>query len=129
VKALAAQTARATEEVSRQIAEVQTATREAVVAIQAIGESVGRASEVAGAIAAAVEEQGATTQEIARAAAEAAQGAVTVTERMQVLSDASEGAVGAVREVNGASAEVARQSETLRAAVGDLSARLRRQAA
>ena len=74
VKNLANQTARATDEISAQINAVQTATRDAVGAIQGIGPTIGRISEIAGAIAAAVEEQGAATQEIARNVQEAAQG-------------------------------------------------------
>ncbi|TDH63039.1 PAS domain S-box protein [Dankookia rubra] len=66
VKQLAAQTARATEDISRQLTGIATATRAAVEAVTGMGESIGRISETAGAIAAAVEQQGAATQEIAR---------------------------------------------------------------
>jgi methyl-accepting chemotaxis protein len=72
VKTLAAQTAKATEEISTQIQQMQAATSGAVEAIRGIGATVERTSGIATAIAAAVEEQGATTQEIARSAAEVA---------------------------------------------------------
>ncbi|HEY8612081.1 MAG TPA: methyl-accepting chemotaxis protein [Roseomonas sp.] len=72
VKTLAAQTAKATEEISSQIQQMQAATTGAVEAIRGIGETVERTSGIATAIAAAVEQQGATTQEIARSAAEVA---------------------------------------------------------
>ena len=59
VKQLAAQTAKATEEIGAQIAAMQAATAKAVEAIRGIGATVERTSEIATAIAAAVEEQGA----------------------------------------------------------------------
>ena len=78
VKALAAQTAKATEEISEQIGQMQSATNQSVSAIQEIGGTIGRIAEISQAIAAAVEEQGATTQEISRNVQQAAQGATQV---------------------------------------------------
>jgi methyl-accepting chemotaxis protein len=78
VKALAAQTAKATDEISSQIAGMQAATRDSVDAIHEIGSTIGRISELANAIAVAVEQQGATTQEIARSVQQAAQGTAQV---------------------------------------------------
>jgi methyl-accepting chemotaxis protein len=78
VKALAAQTAKATDEISTQIAGMQTATEDSVLAIKEIGGTIGRISEIASAIAAAVEEQGAATQEISRNVQQAAQGTAEV---------------------------------------------------
>jgi methyl-accepting chemotaxis protein len=72
VKALATQTARATEEIGGQIAGMQTATRESVEAIKEIGTIVGRISQITTDIAAAVEQQGAATHEIVRHMSEAA---------------------------------------------------------
>ncbi|MFC0386608.1 methyl-accepting chemotaxis protein [Muricoccus vinaceus] len=72
VKTLAAQTAKATEDISAQIQQMQAATSSAVGAIRGIGATVERTSGIATAIAAAVEQQGATTQEIARSASEVA---------------------------------------------------------
>jgi methyl-accepting chemotaxis protein len=68
VKALAGQTARATEEIATQIAGMQQATRQSIEAIGKIGRTIREIGEVSGAIAAAVTEQGAATQEIARSA-------------------------------------------------------------
>lgn len=73
VKALATQTAKATEEISTQIAGMQAATHESVVAIKEIGGTIGRVSEISFAISAAVEEQGAATREISRNVQQAAQ--------------------------------------------------------
>src|SRR5262249_53574431 len=72
VKALSAQTARGTDEIASQIAQMQAATEDSVSAIQEIGATITRISEISAAIAAAVEEQGASTQEIARNVLEAA---------------------------------------------------------
>jgi methyl-accepting chemotaxis protein len=78
VKALAAQTAKATGEIGMQISGMQAATQESVGAIKEIGSTIGRISEIAAAIAAAVEEQGAATHEIARNVQEAAKGTAQV---------------------------------------------------
>jgi methyl-accepting chemotaxis protein len=78
VKALAAQTARATSEISAQIAGMQAATHDSVLAIKEISGTIGRVSEIAAAIAAAIEEQGASTQEIARNVHQAAIGSTQV---------------------------------------------------
>jgi methyl-accepting chemotaxis protein len=66
VKTLATQTAKATDEIGSQIAEMQAATQESVSAIKEIGTTITRISEIALVIATAVEQQSATTGEIAR---------------------------------------------------------------
>jgi len=78
VKQLAAQTAKATSEISGQIAEMQSATEESVVAIKEIGGTIGRISQIATTIASAIEEQGAATQEITRNVQQAAAGTTQV---------------------------------------------------
>jgi methyl-accepting chemotaxis protein len=78
VKQLAAQTAKATSEISGQIAEIQAATQESVLAIKEIGGTIGRIAEIATTIAAAVEQQGAATQDIARNVQHAAAGTTEV---------------------------------------------------
>ncbi len=74
VKSLAGQTARATEEISNHIGNMQLATAELVEAIKAIGETIERISEIATAISAAVAQQHAATQNIARSVRAAAGG-------------------------------------------------------
>ena len=105
VKNLAGQTAKATEEIGRQISEMQGATNQAVDAIRAIGTTVDRTSDIATAIAAAVEEQGATTREIARSAAQVAEATGTVAQRIEGIraaADATGGSAGAVLQASGA---------------------------
>ena len=59
VKSLASQTAKATEDISEQIADIQKVAGDAIDAIKGIGSIIGEVNEVATAIAAAVQEQGA----------------------------------------------------------------------
>jgi methyl-accepting chemotaxis protein len=89
VKALAAQTAKATEEISTQITGMQAATHESVSAIKEISGTIERISEISSTIAAAVEEQGAATQEISRNVGEAAKGTVQVATN---IADVNRGA-------------------------------------
>jgi methyl-accepting chemotaxis protein len=74
VKALAAQTAKATNEIGAQIGGIQAATGDSVTAIKEIGATITRISEIAETVASAVQEQGAATQEIGRSVQQAAQG-------------------------------------------------------
>ena len=62
---IASQTAKATEEIARQIMQIQTATQEAVSAIRGIATTIEKVSEISATIAAAVEQQGSATAEIA----------------------------------------------------------------
>ena len=86
VKALAAQTAKATDEISTQIAGMQSATQDSVAAIKEIGDTIGRISEISTTVAAAVEEQGAATQEISRNVQQAAQGTSEVAANITTVS-------------------------------------------
>jgi methyl-accepting chemotaxis protein len=106
VKALAAQTAKATEEIGAQITGMQTATQESVSAIKEISGTIGRISEIASAIAAAVEEQGAATQEISRNVQQAARGTAEVATN---ITDVTRGA----SETGSASAEVLASAKSL----------------
>ena len=74
VKELAQETARATADITRRIAAIQSDTERAVQAIGRITEIVDRISDTQTTIASAVEEQHATTSEISRAVSEAASG-------------------------------------------------------
>ena len=127
VKQLAAQTAKATDEIRGQIAGMQTATQESVAAIKEISEIISRISQIATTVAAAVEEQGASTQEIARNVQQAAQGTTQVTGNIsEVTRGASETGSAAAQvlvsaqslanESNQLKAEVAKFVETVRAA-------------
>ncbi|NVO13411.1 MAG: HAMP domain-containing protein [Rhodoplanes sp.] len=106
VKALAAQTGKATGDISAQIAAMQAATEDSVGAIKEIGGTIGRVAEIAATIAAAVEEQGAATGEIARNVQQASAG---TTEVARNISDVNQGA----EETGAASAQVLSSAQSL----------------
>ncbi|RUP13111.1 MAG: methyl-accepting chemotaxis protein [Methylobacterium sp.] len=117
VKELAAQTARATEEISQQIGQIQGVTGQAVTAIETIASRIREIDGVATTIAAAVEEQGAATQEIVRNVSQAAAGTDEVTSNITGVARASEETGAAAAQVLGAAGELSRQSEHLGAEV------------
>jgi methyl-accepting chemotaxis protein len=127
VKALAEQTAKATGEISQQIAGIQGATQESVTAIKEISGTIERLSEISSTIAAAVEEQGAATQEISRNVQQAAQGTQQVSSNITDVQrgatetgTASSQVLSAAQMLSGDSnrlkAEVERFLDTVRAA-------------
>ncbi|WP_316163203.1 methyl-accepting chemotaxis protein [Bradyrhizobium sp. SZCCHNRI20481] len=83
VKTLAGQTAKATEEISSQIANMQTVTQESVDAIKAIGSTIERINGIAASISAAVEQQRAATQNITQSVRSAATGTAEVVENIR----------------------------------------------
>jgi methyl-accepting chemotaxis protein len=103
VKSLASQTAKATEEISEQIADIQKVANEAIEAIKGIGGIIGEVNEVATAIAAAVEEQGAATQEISRNTQYAAQGTRNVSENIAGVKADADAAATVAQNVKQAS--------------------------
>jgi methyl-accepting chemotaxis protein len=113
VKNLAHQTASATKEISAQIAQIQSATGEAVQAIQAIGTTINEVSVIASTIASAVEEQGAATAEIARNAQQTAASTQEVTTTISGVSQAANDTGAAAGEVLGAASGLSRQAEQL----------------
>ncbi|SFM09464.1 methyl-accepting chemotaxis protein [Methylorubrum salsuginis] len=125
VKALAEQTAKATEEIGRQIAEVQGVTAQAVTAIGSITGRIREIDSVATSIAAAVEQQGAATQEIVRNVALASTGTNEVTGNIAGVAQASEETGAAATQVLSAASELSRQSEHLGAEVGRFLATVR----
>jgi methyl-accepting chemotaxis protein len=114
VKSLATQTAKATEEITAQVAAIQGATGSSVQAIQAIGGTIGRVNQIAAAIAAAVEQQGAATQEIARNVQQASAGTTEVSGHIASVSQAASETGSAAGEVLVSAKGLARLSEALR---------------
>ncbi len=125
VKELATQTARATDEISQQIGQIQVVTEQAVGAITAITTRIGEISTVTATISAAVEEQGATTQEIVRNVAQASAGTQEVTGNVAGVARASERTGAAARQVLESASDLSRESEHLGTAVGRFLARVR----
>jgi methyl-accepting chemotaxis protein len=106
VKSLASQTAKATDEISSQIAGMQSATQESVAAIKQIGATIGQISGIASEIASAVSQQGAATREIAQNVQRVAHGT------QQVAGNITEVNRGAT-ETGAASEQVLNSAQTL----------------
>ncbi|MGX7704461.1 methyl-accepting chemotaxis protein [Methylobacterium sp. Gmos1] len=115
VKELANQTAKATDEISSQIARIQDSTAQAVSAIGGFGARIREISSVTTAIAAAVEEQNAATQEIVRNVSQAATGAGDVMSGTASVSASAEETGHNAARVIGASSDVSDRSRELSA--------------
>jgi methyl-accepting chemotaxis protein len=118
VKALAEQTAKATGEISQQISGIQAATQESVGAIQEIGNTIGRMSEIATAIASAVEQQGAATQEISRNVQQAAHGTQQVSANITDVQRGASATGSASSHVLTAAKSLSGESSRLKREVG-----------
>jgi len=117
VKALAAQTARATEEISTQIAGMQSATEDSVGAIKEIGATIARISDISTTIAATIEEQGAATAEIARNVSEAAKGTVEVADKIAQVSHGASATGAASGQVLSSARSLSSESSLLKTEV------------
>jgi len=125
VKQLAAQTAKATSEISGQIAEMQAATQESVAAIKEIGGTIGRISEIATTIASAIEEQGAATQEITRNVQQAAVGTTDVASNIVNVSRGASETGAASSQVLTSAQSLANESNRLKLEMGKFLATVR----
>jgi methyl-accepting chemotaxis protein len=125
VKALATQTAKATDEISRQVQEIRNTSTEAVAAIQGIAQVVQRIDGIAAEAARAIEQQGAATREIAQGIAAAAEGATAVAGAVAKVQGGMEAAGTPVAVLDTQAEAMARQSAALQQDVISLSARLR----
>ena len=118
VKNLATQTAKATEEISQQIADMQAVTGEAAAAIGTIRRTIGEINSAAGTIAAAVDQQRTAVGEIGAGTSRAADGTQAVTSEIAEVRQASEQTLGAARENTAAAEELSRL-------IGDLESQVR----
>ncbi len=117
VKGLATQTAKATEEISAQIAAVQRETESAVAAIGAIAETISDIDRISGAIAIAVDQQNAATGEIATNANEAAQGTGEVTRNIGVVAEAARRTEVTAQDLTANAVALRAEADALREAV------------
>jgi len=125
VKALANQTAKATEEIAAQIRGIQEETVQSVQAIEAITKTIGQVNAIATSIAAAVEEQGSATQEIARSVAQAAQGTNDVSMNISTVSEASKHTGAAASQVLSAAKHLSANGVTLKTRVEEFLSEVR----
>ncbi|CCE03078.1 HAMP domain-containing methyl-accepting chemotaxis protein [Bradyrhizobium sp. STM 3809] len=119
VKSLASQTAQATEQISGQIATIQSATGETVAAIAQFGSTVREIAEISNAIAAAVEQQGAATGEIARNVEQAASGTAAVTREIGDVRNVAGQTDAGAEAALAAAAALQQQAASLKTNVDD----------
>ena len=117
VKALATQTAKATSEISVQVADMQSVTADTVTAIREISSTITQISEVSSAIAAAVEQQGAATMEIARNVQQSARLSTQVASEVTEVSHGSSETSSASGQVLAAARSLAGESDRLKGEV------------
>jgi len=125
VKELAAQTAKATEEIAGQVTAIQSATGDCVVAIDDISNTIREISGIATTIAAAVEEQDSATREIARSVQQAAVGTGDVTHNIAGASQAADQSRALADNALAASGELSQHAATLLQSVDTFLAGLR----
>jgi methyl-accepting chemotaxis protein len=113
VKSLAGQTAKATTEISEQIAAIQTASDETVTAIKNVVDVIAEIDQIGVTIASAIEQQGDATKEISRNVQEAARGTQEVTSNISGVQKAADDTGSAANQVLGAAEQLSSQSKDL----------------
>ncbi|HLO74836.1 MAG TPA: methyl-accepting chemotaxis protein [Magnetospirillum sp.] len=117
VKALANQTSKVTENITSQIANIKSATGEAVTAIRGIGKTITEVDSITTAVAAAAEQQAVATGEITRSAQSAAVGTSEVAANMSALRHGTEDTVTAAEAVRAGAERLKRQSDIMQRTV------------
>ena len=117
VKALATQTARATEEIATQVRAIQDATANSALAIQTITTTINRVNEISTTIASAIQEQDAATQEISRNVQQAAQGTTEVSSNITNVTTAAQDTGTAAGQVLQAATELGKTGTLLKSQV------------
>ena len=125
VKALANQTAKATEEISAQVAAMQASTGEAVTSIGGITETIAQMSEITTSISAAIDQQGDATREIARNIQSVAAGSSEINSNIGGVTTAASATGKAASEVLSNARELDNQSGMLRNAVDEFLVKVR----
>jgi methyl-accepting chemotaxis protein len=125
VKALANQTAKATEEISAQVAAMQASTSDAVVSIGGITETIAQMSEITVSISAAIDQQGNATREIARNIQSVAAGSSEISAHIGGVTTAAAATGTAASDVLSNARELDNQSGMLRGAVDEFLTKVR----
>jgi methyl-accepting chemotaxis protein len=120
VKALAAQTSKATNEIGMQIAGVQAATQDSVASIKEIGGTITRIAEIANAITAAVGLQAQTTREIADNVAAATGSAAHVAANLGEVNHSASGITSASAQILASAKSLSREGGRLTAEMESL---------
>jgi methyl-accepting chemotaxis protein len=117
VKNLANQTAKATEDISAQVNEMQAVTQDAVSAIRTISETIAEINAISGLIANAVSEQGNATRAIAHNTQQASAGTQEVNSNIGGVTKASAETGAAAHQVLEAADMMSSQTAELRSMV------------
>ena len=125
VKTLANQTAKATEDIGRQVAGMRQVSDDMAAAIGGIGSTIGEISQIATSIASAIEQQRAATDEIARSVQEVAAGTAQVTEEIGEVTEATRETEAAAARVETAADTLFAQSDRLRTDVDQFLAQIK----
>jgi methyl-accepting chemotaxis protein len=125
VKSLATQTAKATENIAKQISEIEGTTTHAADAMKGITNTIARLDTIASAVAAAVEQQGCVTQEIAQSASAVAQGTREVAANVEHSSQAAAEIDQIANKVSTAAGDLSSRSNMLARAVDRFLAQMR----
>ena len=125
VKALANQTAKATEEISSQVAAMQATTSDAVASIRGITDTITRMSEITMNISSAVEEQGTATREIARNIQSVAAGSSEINDHIGGVTSSAAATGQAASDVLTSARDLDQQSGMLRSAVEEFLGKVR----
>jgi methyl-accepting chemotaxis protein len=125
VKALANQTAKATEEISAQVAAMQASTSDAVLSIGGITETIAQMSEITVSLSTAIDQQGDATREIARNIQSVAAGSNEISAHIGGVTTAAAATGLAASDVLSNARELDNQSGLLRGAVDEFLAKVR----
>jgi len=118
VKHLAGQTAKATADIAARIGAIQSATEQAVQAIQGVRTTIGEMREISNFVATTMESQSAATTEIAANTGAVADATAQVKANAESVSNSMESTGSAANQVVEAAVDLNRQAEALRAEVG-----------
>jgi methyl-accepting chemotaxis protein len=125
VKALANQTAKATEEISAQVAAMQASTSDAVLSIGGITETIAQMSEITVSLSTAIDQQGDATREIARNIQSVAAGSNEISAHIGGVTTAAAATGVAASDVLSNARELDNQSGMLRGAVDEFLTKVR----
>ncbi|MCG5240332.1 methyl-accepting chemotaxis protein [Azospirillum doebereinerae] len=125
VKGLAAQTARATDEIAAHVHRMRRVADGAGEAIRAIGSTIASIEQTSTAVAGAVQQQNAVTGDIAGNVSDAAAGAGVVIAAISTVQRAAERTNGVVGEINAATGELSQQALALQEQIDAFIARVR----
>jgi methyl-accepting chemotaxis protein len=119
VKALATQTAKATDDIRSQIAAIQSQTGVSVAAMEAVAGAIRHVNEASASIAAAMEEQTAATQEISHSISQAATGTEQVVHNIHGVSDGAAETGKSSHHVLEVAEDLSRRAARMKSAVAE----------